>query len=466
MVQIEKSLATSDSGNHMSVKEVIAYITTITPTYIMTGVFIFFYIDFFYDNLGLDPFMFSLAMGIYAIINAFNDPLLAILSDYTDPKRWGSRRLIYIRWGGLGWAFVFALTWFPWSLSDQLIIFFHFLLTICMWDMGFSLVIMCWMALLPELEDNLRARIRISWIVGFVTMIAGAVAIGFSGIFENDFSLFQLINVIVAALVVISIFFSTRFLHEREEYSFDERVPFWMGIKIALHSRSFMTFVGYNFFARVLVTSISYSYIFIYILVVPIGQIGIYLVWVIPLLIAPPIALKMENRWGMKKSTMFFGFIQILGGLLLFILSILMQETFITLIAFIWNTFISGIYGAYTRTLQTQPMDEDELKTGSRRETTFLGVNALFTKPADSLGPIITIWILETTGYIRDSLIQPESALLGIQTILLFLPLLFTAIGLIFLYFYPIHGEYERELYQKLDALHREKRKSFYTQSD
>lgn len=85
MVQVENFLARTDSGNQMSLNEVIAYITTITPTYVMTGIFIFFYIDFFYDHLGLDAILFSLTMGIacYAIINALNDPLLAILSDFS-----------------------------------------------------------------------------------------------------------------------------------------------------------------------------------------------------------------------------------------------------------------------------------------------------------------------------------------------------------------------------------------------
>ena len=81
---------------------------------LLGGIFMLTYVDFFYADLGLEDALFNLALMIYAIVNAINDPFLSIMSDRTNSRRWGSRRLIYIRWGGLVWCifFVFAYYFF------------------------------------------------------------------------------------------------------------------------------------------------------------------------------------------------------------------------------------------------------------------------------------------------------------------------------------------------------------------
>ncbi|GAG75139.1 unnamed protein product, partial [marine sediment metagenome] len=131
----------------------------------------------------------------------------------------------------------------------------------------------------------------------------------------------------------------------------------------------------------------------------------------------------------------------------------------IPLIGYIIVSFLGGIMGGFNHTLMTLSMDEDELKTGVRRENTFLGVNALFTKPGDSIGPIIATVILGITNYMRDTpaILQPEAALAGIKTIFLLIPAVFTIISLIFMYFYPIHGEYKTKLYDEIEKLHQKK---------
>ncbi len=58
-------------------------------------------------------------------VNALNDPLLGQLSDRTNREKWGSRRLIYIKYGGPIWGLTFIMLWFPWSYTDQFIMFLH-----------------------------------------------------------------------------------------------------------------------------------------------------------------------------------------------------------------------------------------------------------------------------------------------------------------------------------------------------
>jgi Na+/melibiose symporter-like transporter len=90
----------------------------------------------------------------------------------------------------------------------------------------------------------------------------------------------------------------------------------------------------------------------------------------------------------------------------------------------------------------------------------FIGVMALLTKPATSLGPIIATFVLTTFGYVQGGAlaVQPESAFLGIKIMWLLIPAIVAAISLIFIYYYPLYGEKLRNMQEKLEKLHEEKR--------
>lgn len=118
--------------------------------------------------------------------------------------------------------------------------------------------------------------------------------------------------------------------------------------------------------------------------------------------------------------------------------------------------------------MQYLAIDEDEVLYGSRREGMFIGVMALLTKPATSLGPIVATFILTTTGYIQGGNLseQPELAFLGIKVMWLLLPALVVAISLIFIYYYPLYGEKLTEMQEKLEKLHAEKKAAHHARGE
>ncbi len=429
---------------------------------ILGGIFLLSYVDFFYDDLGLNDTYFNLALIIYAIINSINDPLLSIMSDRTNRKRWGSRRLIYIRWGGLAWCIFFIMTWFPWSYDDQLIMFFHFLFSISMFDMGLSLVISCWMALLPEIAQDVNQRVKLSYVVGIISMAAGIFVVIFVNTKELGIPVFQIMSIFVGIICFVLFYFVGTLVKEREEYMDDKPLPFFKGIVETVKSKSFMIFIGYNFFCVVNV-SLGIAYVFIYQLITPLDLMGFYLIMVFNATIANYLGMRFQRKMGMRGVILKFGIFKVILGILFYILSLMITQgqlgLLIPLIGYLFVSFLGGIMGGFNHTLMTLSMDEDELKTGIRRENTFLGVNALFTKPGDSIGPVIATVILGITNYVRDSpaILQPDTALIGIKTIFLLIPALFTIISLIFLYFYPIHGEYKTKIYDEIEKLHQKK---------
>jgi GPH family glycoside/pentoside/hexuronide:cation symporter len=118
-----------------------------------------------------------------------------------------------------------------------------------------------------------------------------------------------------------------------------------------------------------------------------------------------------------------------------------------------------------TNVLFGQVADEDELRSGVRREGAFFGVNALITKPAQSVAIALIPAILEATRFVtRQSQggailrEQPASAVMGIKVLIGLIPGVAMFLGALILSFYPLRGRRLEEMKEKVLALHAEKR--------
>ena len=252
----------------ISGKNKFIYVLGNIPTTILGGIFILLYVNFFWDNLKLQQTYFILGQIIYMVINASNDFLLGRMSDKTNIERWGSRRLIYIKWGGPLWGVVFFLMWFPWSYTNQFIIFLHFLITICAFDMFLTLVVITRMALLPELTESLNERNKIqlyNQIMGTIGAIPVIIALY---IFESSLQLFQIFAGFMAVISAILFFIVGSKLHERPELYKTEEIPgLLISIKEALKSRSFRSYTGFAFFIMINFNlAFTFVFVFLYIM--------------------------------------------------------------------------------------------------------------------------------------------------------------------------------------------------------
>jgi len=125
-----------------------------------------------------------------------------------------------------------------------------------------------------------------------------------------------------------------------------------------------------------------------------------------------------------------------------------------------------GLSGPQTLTnvLFAQVADEDELRSGVRREGAFFGVNALITKPAQSIASSLIPVILVLTNFVtRDAngghifLNQPESAIFGMKVLVGLVPGLAMFIGASILQLYPLKGKRLEKMQQDLLVLHASK---------
>jgi Na+/melibiose symporter-like transporter len=445
------------------------------PTGLLGFVFGLKYVEFFFDDLMLLPAYFIAGQIIYMTINALNDPLSGQLSDRTNREKWGSRRLIYIKYGGPIWALTFLLVWFPWSLTNQLIIFVHYVVSICAFDTMLTLVLLVWLAVLPEMTMDIDERNKAQFfatVIGTIAVLPVFIMIaGMSPSSEE----YRFLMLIFAAISTVFLWLTAHFSEEKPEFQDEQVYSLMDSLKATFRSRTFVVYVGF-YFCQNLLGSLGLSYFFIYILLlerITPGLNIILLFFVIYFIVGYAgniTALRLRPKWGMRKIMLRFGGVRVIASLTLF--GIILIPALEPLIWYgLIVTTIAGGYGIFHIPMQYLAIDEDEVLHGSRREGMFIGregmfigVMALLTKPATSLGPIIATFVLTTFGYVQGGALaaQPESAFLGIKIMWLLIPAIVAAISLIFIYYYPLYGDKLKDMQEKLEKLHEQKRAAIF----
>lgn len=438
------------------------------PTGLLAFVFSLKYVEFFFVNLALLPIYFVIGQVIYMTINALNDPLSGQLSDRTNRERWGSRRLIYIKYGGPLWALTFLLVWFPWSLNNQIIIFIHYVVSICAFDTMLTLVLLVWLAVLPEMTMDIDERNKAQFFAGILgTIVVLPIFLIIVNIVPNSDE-FRAIMIVFAIISTVFLWLTARFCVERPEFQNDEVYSLKESIIATFKSRTFVVYVGF-YFCQNLLGSLGLSYFIFYLFLLETITPGLNIIlffFVIYFIVGYAgniAALRLTPKWGMRKIILRFGVARVISSIALFLI---IFDPALGLEWVIWyglivTTFVGG-YGIFHIPLQFLAIDEDEVLHGSRREGMFIGVMALLTKPATSFGPIIATFVLVAFGFVQHAdgsfLPQPPTLLLGIKIMWLLIPAIVVALSLISIYYYPLHGEKLEDMQEKLKEIHKEKR--------
>ena len=295
-----------ENKKQLSSRNLWGYALGAIPSGLLVFIFGLKYIELFYDRLQLEPTLFVIGQVIYMIVNALNDPLLGQMSDRTNPKKWGSRRTIYIRYGAPIWAITFMLVWFPWSFTDQMVIFLHYVLSICLFDTFFTLVCLVWLALLPEMTSDLDERNKgnlVATIIGAIFVIPMFIIVADMDPTSSEFIFLMLIIAIISTILLI---ITSIMCKEKPEFQNDEGLPLIKAVKETIKSKSFLLYMGY-IFCNAFNGSIGLSYLFVYMLIL--GEGGILYYFIIFFFIgygAQFFFMKMRPKMGMRKLILRF----------------------------------------------------------------------------------------------------------------------------------------------------------------
>ncbi len=418
----------------------------------------------------------GLAAGILLIgkvWDAVNDPIVGVLSDRTQNRRWG-RRLSWMLYGAIPFGISFFLQWVVPRFGDnattnQWGLFWYYLLVGILFNTFFTAVNLPYTALTPELTQDYNERtnlnsFRFSFSIGGSILSIIFVLI-ISVLFPKNQPLQYLIIGVGCGLAsVLTLYWciwgiKNRVLAvEREMPAAQQPVslPFLEQLKIVFGNRPFLYVIGIYLFSwlSLQVTASIIPYFVLRWMREPEAVTsGVILAVQGTALLMLFVWSALSQRLG-KKAVYFMGMsLWIIAQAGLFLL----QPGQVGLMYVLAVMAGFGVSTAYLIPWSMLPdvIELDELQTGQRREGIFYSFMVLLQKVCLAIAIALVLKSLDWAGYVKPTLenpapIQPDAVLLAIRFAIGPLPTLSLIIGMILAYFYPITREVHAEILLKL----------------
>ena len=397
---------------------------------------------FFTKFMGLNEEAASLVWIIFAIWNAFNDPLFGYLSDRTKSKL--GRRIPYIRYGAFFYSLIFILTWFKWPFGgSQTVLFIQMLVTLFLFDTFYTAIATSLYVMPYTMAVTNKARSGIFiWKIGF-SLISLAVPLVVFPLIKpevgEDPTRFRLIMTAVGVFAFLAIFFSTFFYREKVQDESEAQPGIFSSVISCFKNRAFVTFEILSFTVIFIQTILMQGVIYYFdefstpmplaYGALGLGAVGGILLWI-----------KMLRPWGVRKCVTVMCVSFAAGAAVMCAAG---QFTPVALAVFFLTGvgFAGGMY--LVPIMNGDVIDYDELKTGARRAGIYAGVNSLITKPAISLANAAFLMIAKWFGYDMTLAAGAQDALAkhGVLVAWMAVPALLLILSAVGMKFYPLHGK-------------------------
>jgi len=413
---------------------------------------------FYYEAVvGLDVWIITLGIFIFAIYNMVNDPFIGYLTNrpFKFTKKIG-RRFPWLLLGGIPLCASYIIVFMP-PVTDPAsgawILFAWLLFTMCLFDTFHSLYFVNFMALFPEKYRSNKERRIASGIyipIGVIGVALGALLppliFKYPGTDTHDVVLQSFIvqGVIVALICLLGMLLAIPGFREDKDlvekylvtYDRNQRESFFKSLVVALKQKSFLIYmVIYTMYQSQIVTmQNSINYEVAYVLDQPAGitvnlmATLIFASFLVGVIVATPFWVKYSLKIDNNKKVMLISAI----GLGIFTLPLLFLTNYwgVVAVMFVWGIFLGGFWFMIFPVM-SDVIDESVVITKKREEGIYVGFSQFFGR-IGIVAQTLTFAIVHTlTGFIEggDPSIQPVSAAVGIQIHLGLIPAIFIFIG-------------------------------------
>lgn len=413
---------------------------------------------FYFTAIGLPVTYIMLAFVTWTIWNAINDPLIGYISDRTH-TRWG-RRKPFIILGTIPVLIIEIILWIP-PTDSHFITFIYLLIILMCYDTFYTMVTL-YDTLFPELYTTVEERAEVNMIRQILSTLGLLAAFLVPGIFILDLTEKSgyLINGIVTTIIVaLSLIIAIKWgAKKREEFQLDYQhdFSFIQGMKYTFKNKGFLLYIVMFFLYEYILLVLATVFPLYGKHVLNISPfetsilLGVMFIVGIPLVI---VWMKLDIKLGSKKAYAIAMIIYIIFSIPLLIFSSYSMVLIVLILAGIG--FGGMLYFIWL--LIADIIDEDELKTGVRREGTFIGISLFFMRLAMVLSIVTVSLVFTSTGWEEYTPNPGADIILGIRLLIVVFPGIAIAVSLVCLYFYPFTKEYVQEIKTKLSELHKTK---------
>jgi len=418
---------------------------------------------FMIDVVGLTPGLAAIALFIGRSWDYVNDPLIGYLSDRTR-TRWGRRRP-FLLFGAIPFGLAFVTLWIKPAFTNQTSLVIFYAAIYIVYELIATTVYMPYYALTPELTEDYDERTKLTSYRMFFNIIGSLVAytlplMVIGQMVPENSSRVILMGMIfggIAAAAYLVVFFGTR---ERKEYIDQEKPKLIPSLKAALKNRPFIFAAGIYLFTWLAIVVAETNLLF-YIKYV-INRAGQSSLIMASIFVTAMIALPFWNwvsKKGNKRTAYIIG-VAFWAVVMILMILITPQTPFWVLMVLCVMAGI-GISAAQVLPWAIIPdaIEWDEYTTGERHEGVFYSLITLLGKIANSIAVPLSLVILELTGYVPNSEVQPESALQGIRLVIGPIPAVLLVTGIIFAIFYPLSREKYQHVVTELQQRRAEKKR-------
>jgi GPH family glycoside/pentoside/hexuronide:cation symporter len=448
---MNKRIVTSNTP--LSLRTKIAYGVSDLGITLPLSSIAFFLLYFYTDVIHFSPLLAGTALLVAKAWDAVSDPLMGQISDATR-SRWGRRRP-YLLFGALPYAILFVLIWTAQVSSSATVNYLIITGLFILFFTASTIVTVPYNALLPELALLPHERTKltayrqpfavIGWVAGSALVLPLVAALG------GGRQGYILMAAIFGAVALIVFIITATSVRERIDFSRKGSVPIGRSFILTFRNRPFWWFIaayslvslGYTILSGILIYYAKYWLLNEGLFTVMMGIVMGFL------LLSIPLWVWVSGKIG-KKEGFLIGIVVLIvsagaifflpptGGAFLFILMGLAGIG-------------TGAYFLFPYSILPEIIDYDELTSGTRREGAYFGIAFLIFKISIALAPFITGTILTTVGYVPDAP-QTQQTLLGIRLLVGVIPSILFALGLIFLWAFPLNRRYCEDIVTKLSA--------------
>ncbi|MCP5101174.1 MAG: MFS transporter [Chloroflexi bacterium] len=426
-----------------------------------------FWFIFLTNVVGLNPALAGTTFLVGKLWDGINDPLIGMLSDRIQ-TRWGRRRP-FLLFGSVPFGLSFLLLFVVPPFESEIALAVYYSIAFLLFDTMYTIVNVPYAALTPELSDDYDERSNITgWRIGVSIFAALVTAATFTLLAEDVIGArlgggteaIRTGYLIVAAIWSVTlivpylILFKTITEPEREPDTdpfrpiqtfkevFQNR-PFRLGALIYLLS-----------FATVDVILIVFiRFLIDYVRVEP-GFDNLLLATVMGVaFLSMPAVVWLMRRYG-KRNT-YIGSMMMMAVVLIIMAQVPPGGQNLMFIASIFAGLGYGAANAIPWAIVADVVEEDELRTGKRREGIYAGYLVFLRKLASAVAVFIVGQVLSASGYISSTgggfyIEQPEAALNAMRFFVSTFPAVMLLLAVLVAWRYPLDRERFNEIKEQL----------------